>query len=179
MRILTAIRFNEEIRASLLNDIGRLRPYLTKGKTTPAEQLFLPLVNLGEVDQTGPLKAIMDRITIEPFDLTIGGFGSFKRPIGELIWEGADRCEPLMSLQRQLAIGFTTVGCKVDKAPYQPLITLAKEAALSPSFNKASFTASVPFRTFRVERVSLLRWDRDNGENSYSELYYKILTVSE
>ena len=171
MRILTAIRFDEELKSALLSDAERLRPYLLKGTVTEKDQLFLPLVSVGETDQTAPIKEIMDRIQGTAFEFGVGGFGIFKRPVGDLIWEGAEQHPDLLSLYRQLSLGFSAKGYRVDKGNFQPIITLVREAALSPSFNKAAFTASVPFRTAYADKVSLMRWDRENGKNLYSEIY--------
>ena len=177
MRLVTAIRFSEEIKGSLTKSIAKLKELQIQGAFPSENGLFLTLNALGETDRTAEAKVIMDRITVPQFTLTVGGFGSFKRPGGALLWEGVDRCTELLDLQRQLAVGFRTTGYKTDTAEYKPYITLAKEAKLPASFDQAGFLRTIPFLSMNVEKVSLLRCDRIDGVNNYSEIYARSLPL--
>lgn len=177
MRLFTAIRFSEEIKGSLTENIENLKKQQIQGTFTTDNGLFLTLNALGETDRTADAKVILDRITVPQFTLTVGGFGIFKRPGGALLWEGVDRCAELLDLQRQLAVGFRTTGYKTDMAEYKPFITLAKEAKLPASFDAAAFLKAVPFVSMNVEKVSLLRCDRIDGVNLYSEMYARSLPL--
>ena len=156
MRLFTAIRFSEEIKGSLTKSIAKLKELQIQGAFPSENGLFLTLNALGETDRTAEAKVIMDRITVPQFTLTVGGFGSFKRPGGALLWEGVDRCTELLDLQRQLAVGFRTTGYKTDTA---------------------GFLRTIPFLSMNVEKVSLLRCDRIDGVNNYSEIYARSLPL--
>ena len=177
MRLFTAIRFSDEIKQELMENIDRLKQMQVKGNFTAENGLFLTLNALGETDRTAEAKLILDRITVPQFTLTVGGFGVFKRPGGSLLWEGVDRCKELLDLQRQLAVGFKTTGYKVDLSEYKPYITLAKDSVLPVSFDREAYLGTVPFSSMEVKKISLLRCDRIDDAYSYSEIYAREMPV--
>lgn len=170
MRILTCIRLPDDIKQSLKNDIARLKENAISGKFTDDSELFIPLNDLGETSQTAGAKAIIDRVSIPKFEQGIGGFGCTRKGTGDTYKEAIEMSDGLLDLQRQLQVGFTTAGYKVDTAPYKPFMVLCKDAKMKPGFNPQQFGATIPFVSFEVERVSLVRCDRVDGVYYYSEM---------
>lgn len=179
MRLITCIRLPDEIKQSLLGDIARLKGYALSGKFMTENDLFIPLNDLDETTQTAGAKVIIDRVSIPKFEVGIGGFGCTRKGSGDTYKEAVELAEGLLDLQRQLQVGFTTAGYKLTEAPYKPFMILCKDAKMKPGFNPAEFGRTVPFVSFTVERVSLVRQERVDGVNHYSELYAKELPEPE
>ena len=89
--------------------------------------------------------------------------------------EAVETCDELMDLQRQLQVGFQTAGYKVSDVPYKPFIYLCKDAKMKPEFNPNAFLRTVPFVSFEVTKVSLVRCDRVETGYHYSAMYSREL----
>ena len=64
MKLLTCIRLPDEIKQSLLKDIARLKDQSLSGRFMTEDELFIPLNDLDETDQTAGAKVILDRVSI-------------------------------------------------------------------------------------------------------------------
>lgn len=166
MRLFLAIRFSPEIRQTLLDAVDRLRAQARSGSFTRPENLHLTLAFLGETNQTKEIRAAMEETCRGPFSLTVGGFGHF----GNLYWVGIERNPALSALAEQLQEALRQRGFPIERRPFRPHITVARElrADRPPEL-------SVPPTSMEVTRISLMKSERIGGTLTYTEIYGKDL----
>lgn len=166
MRLFIAVRFSEEIRRELLNASDSLRSQALSGNFTRPENLHLTLAFLGETNETGKIKRVLDAIRAEPFPLTVGGSGRF----GDTWWVGVSKNPALTKLVDDLRKGLNEVGITVDSKPFKPHVTLARQIV-----HDGPIILDVPMTEMTVARVSLMKSERINGKLTYTEVYGRVL----
>ena len=169
MRIFLAINFGKEALKQLVVLRDKLQDSSKGGNFTLNENLHLTLAFIGECneEQVASVKAAMDSTNFEPFDLTIGHIGRFKRADGDILWVGIGESKPLMSLQRNLTEKLIAMGFALDKRPYSPHITLGRKVV----------TNVIPqnFSSFKdtISAIDLMKSERINGKLTYTAIHTK------
>jgi len=127
----------------------------------------MTLVFLGEccAKQTEAVKAAMDTLQFDPFDLKIEHVGRFKRDDGDIWWAGVQECKPLLDLQRDLSSLLTTVGFKLEKRKFSPHITIGRKI-----FAKVEPRQIKPIDE-TVYKIDLMKSEHINGKLVYSCIY--------
>lgn len=166
MRLFVAIRFSEDIRRALLEASKSLRAQTVSGNFTQPENLHLTLAFIGESNETGKLRRVLDGLSAAPFPLTVGGTGRF----GDTFWVGVERSPALEKLADELRQSLLDAGFEIDRKPFRPHITLARQIAAD-----GSVTLDVPPTKMTVSRVSLMKSERINGRLTYTEVYGRAL----
>ncbi|MDD4146707.1 MAG: RNA 2',3'-cyclic phosphodiesterase, partial [Clostridia bacterium] len=168
-----------EIKNNLYDMIKRLKAHAVQGSFTHSENLHLTLVFLGEVesDKVGRIKQTMDKVTAEPFILTMGGLGRFQRGGGDIYWLGIERSETLLSIHNQLRKELVREGFAIEKQEYKPHLTLGREIILNQQFNQAEFCQSILAMKAEIGKISLMKSERIKGKLIYTEIYGKKLGV--
>jgi 2'-5' RNA ligase len=181
MRLFIAINFNGETRGRLSALCDTLRDGSARGNFSLSENLHLTLAFLGECDdkQTAAAKKAMDAISFEPFDTRIERVGLFKRGGGSaasaIWWAGMREDEPLINLQRDLAVRLINAGFDLDSRKYSPHITIGREVVTD--------VKPWPIEPFgeRADKIELMKSERVNGKLTYTAIYakYANITVNE
>jgi 2'-5' RNA ligase len=177
MRLFIAINFNKEIKNSLNDNMERLKSCATQGNFTRPENLHLTLVFLGEIvpNKTSRIKQVMDKVVAEPFVLTMGGLGRFKRRDGDIYWLGIEKSATLLSIYNQLSKELIQAGFKIEKREYKPHLTLGRRVILNQQFSKAEFEQNMrPLKT-EIDKISLMKSEQIKGKLTYTEIYAKKL----
>lgn len=121
------------------------------------EQLHLTLVFLGNV-QASQLKAVQSvaqRLSVEPFTLTLLGLGCFGEPEHpKVLWAGIEPSESLDDLQNTLSRHLVSCGFRGETRRFQPHITLARFR--QPSGSVRSLLAAYREYAFGSMPVSFL-----------------------
>lgn len=127
MCLFIAINFSEETKNKLISLREELRSKSQRGNFSRNENIHLTLVFIGEVSpkKADKIKAILDTVTIEPFEVSIDRLGTFSR--GTLWWAGLREDRKLMDLQHKLTGELTAAGFQLDKRKYSPHVTLGRE----------------------------------------------------
>ena len=171
MRLFIAINFSDTMRNELLAILDKLRSESKHGRFTEPENLHLTLAFLGECNngQAAAAKDAMDTINFEPFQISIGNIGRFKRDGGDIWWAGILASKPLINLQKELIGKLTAEGFIPDKRKYKPHITLGRKVV----------TNTIPWQatTFceTVTCIDLTKSERVNGKLTYIPMHKKIL----
>ena len=165
MRLFTAINFNSKTRNRLIGLQNELRSHSKRGRFTLPENLHLTLAFIGDVSpkKIEKIKAILETVSFEPFNLNINRLGKFAR--GTLWYAGVEECEQLMLLQREITYKLAICGFEMDGRKYNPHITLGREvtADVSPwSIEPFGETAST---------AELMKSERIGGELTYTMIY--------
>lgn len=166
MRLFIAIHFSPEIKASLLDAIQHLREQSFSGNFTRPENLHLTLAFIGESERLEDLKQVLDSIDSRPFPLELSGSGHF----GELYWAGLQKSPALDRLARIIRQELLLRHFDIDRKPFRPHITLARQLQAKEEPKLQLNPASM-----QVERVSLMCSERIQGRLTYTEVYSKQL----
>jgi 2'-5' RNA ligase len=156
-----------------------LRPLAPGVAWVAAENLHITLKFLGGVE-TPRLELVekaLERAVAgaAPFDLTIAGLGAFPTPTRpRVIWAGAvGGKSELVALAGRVERELAPIGFPREERPFSPHVTLGRvrEPRRNERLGEALVrTATDPFGTVRVERLSLMRSDLSPRGARYSEL---------
>lgn len=172
MRLFTAILFTPEIKNALTNHIEKLKTASSRGNFTSESNLHLTINFIGETERATDVKQAMSAVNTEPFTLTLGRTGVFKRSSGDIYWIGVEKNPQLDSLQKQLSDLLRKQGFVLENRDYKPHITLGREVMVK---NPPEFTYAPLSMT--VSRISLMKSERIQGKLVYTEIFAKSLSV--
>jgi 2'-5' RNA ligase len=166
MRLFIAINLNDDMKDALLDVQDTMRTYGVRGKDTSPENMHLTLAFIGEYDDPGRVKEIVDSIEIRPFELKLKGIGAF----GDLWWVGTDNSSPLMAISRRLRRALAEADIPFDKKKFSPHITIIRRANGKLSREAANEIAVDDGVSMTVDHISLMRSDRGKYGMIYTEL---------
>jgi 2'-5' RNA ligase len=132
-RLFFALWPGDDQRRALTRVQRALPPH--HGRDAHPDDLHITLVFLGELDpeQRACAEAAADAVQGESFVLTLNRFGCFPRP--RVLWCGADEHPPpLLDLVGALNRGLDPCHIRLDRRPYSPHATLARNAPPLRSF---------------------------------------------
>lgn len=177
MRLFIAILFEEKNKETLYELTQKLRSKTLLGNTTRRDNLHLTLAFIGEVPDSAYKKvcAVMDVLRSEPFTLTFSEFGKFAQQDEKLYWLGAQHCEALNSLQKQLTGALEANQIPVDKKPFKPHITLGRRMVMAEDFSENEFAAQIVPVVQKVKAISLMKSERIDGKLTYTQIYQRKL----
>ncbi|MFZ5974670.1 MAG: RNA 2',3'-cyclic phosphodiesterase [Bacillota bacterium] len=175
MRLFIAVNFTDEIKNSLHNSVIKLKQAAAQGSFTHRENLHLTLVFIGETDRAEAVKRAMDAVEALPFELSIGGFGKFKRGGKCIYWVGVEKSMALAALYAKLCGALEKQGFETEERDLSPHITLGRNVAAPPDFDESEFAKGVPRQSMRVGHISLMKSERTGGRLTYTEIYRKPL----
>lgn len=169
MRLFIAINFNNATISNLIALRDQLRTNSKHGNFSLPENLHLTLAFLGECNtkQIDVIKAVMDSVDFQPFNLMIERVGRFKRDSSDIWWAGVQDSKALLDLQNVLTDRLITAGFTLDKRKYSPHITLGRKV----------LTDSIPYRIELfgevVSSIELMKSEHINGKLTYTSIYLK------
>ena len=171
MRLFYAIGLTEQIRSSLEHVAYQLEKQAHQGNFTRSELYHITLAFLGEVPS--PRKAIqaLESVKGEPFLVSIGGLGKFRRQGGDLYWAGVRVSPGLEQVYCQLCGRLKQLGFSLEDRPFRPHITLGREVVLPPG----TAGVALPEQEMMVSRISLMKSERLKGNLVYTEIAGKEL----
>lgn len=171
MRLFIAVNFSEPVKDSLTGWIQKLKDCGARGNFSRRENLHLTLVFLGETADADKVKQAMDKVSAEPFALTVGGFGRFRRNGGDICWIGVEKNEALVSLYNALCSALRLAGFSIENREFQPHLTVGREVVFPAGFDFPGFSGQVTPVTMQVPKISLMKSERINGKLTYTEIY--------
>ncbi len=129
-RLFVAIRPPPPIRQQLLGLMGGVRDL----RWQTEEQLHLTLRFIGEVGrhQANDLAAALEQLRFEPFQLHLGGIGTFERRRQGALWAGVGPSEPLHALNAKIERACQSAGLEAERRSFHPHITLARWKGRKP-----------------------------------------------
>ncbi len=170
MRLFIAINFSSPTLTYLQEQQRRLEKVALEGRFISPSKLHLTLAFLGEVSMadSAHLSALMGKIEGNPFDIKLGGLGSFRRGRSALWWVGVENSPPLLEYRERLCNCLLEEGYDFDQRPFRPHITIARQVVVDD--NTPPLASSEGYKT-RVTRISLMKSDY----HVYREVYGKEL----
>lgn len=172
MRLFTAVNFSGAAKDYIISAQRELKACCGGGRFTDRENLHLTLVFLGELlpEWVEEANAALNRVSAPAFELTIGGFGRFSRPGGDIWWLGVEACRELLELHERLCVQLCSRGFEFDSRPYRPHLTIARQVrnAMEPQWERDPFCEA-------VGSIELMKSERFNGRLTYTPLFSKKL----
>lgn len=172
MRLFISIDFSDEIKNTLTDAIGQLKKQSSSANFTREENLHLTLAFIGETENCDAAVRAMQTIKMKPFDITVGGFGSF----GDLWWIGiktASGDSDLSRLSDRIKKALRSEGFDIDHKKFKPHITIARRVKTNSQTDRIRL--NIPSASMTVSGFSLMKSERVNGRLTYTELYWKSL----
>jgi 2'-5' RNA ligase len=174
VRLFTAILFDDATKTALAGAAESLRLAGVLGNFSRRENFHLTLVFLGEQpeDRIPAIRHAMDEAALKaaPFDLSIGGIGSFR---GGIVWAGVSPSPALGSLWKDLCEALRRKGFRFRDENYSPHLTLCREAGWQGKLPEVPLSGRVP-----VKQIALMKSWRQGGLLTYTPLYQAEFGVS-
>lgn len=177
MRLFIAINLDDKTRAGVGRVIGGLKPHARKGRFTPAENLHLTLVFIGETDRVTDIKEVIDELQFPAFTIAVGKLGRFSRPGGDIYWLGVEG-KSLVPLHRQLRDSLMARGFDLERRKFKPHLTLGRELVLPRELDLLALGSPGPLE-MEVKKISLMQSERIRGRMRYTEIYSRRLEEAE
>lgn len=135
MRIFIGIDFDKKHKEQLAKLQQLIVSKCSGGVFTAAENFHLTLHFIGEIekDQLGAIERGLAQGAkeTEAFDLTLQGFGTFRKGRTAIPWLGVQEgIEPLNRLHHSLGNRLETIGYKKESRPFHPHVTFGRKVRL-------------------------------------------------
>lgn len=168
MRLFMAIEFDEEILQALTKLQSEWKVSGVRGNFTPALNLHLTLVFIGEYGNPTAVLEAMNSVPLIPFSLQLDGVGSFR----DLYWAGLRKNDALANYVSRLRRALANHGIPYDRKNFSPHITLVRRAEFNGRVEE--LLKNPPVGEMEVKCVSLMSSTR--GKNGM--IYTKVGEVS-
>ena len=132
---------------------------------THPENLHLTLAFIGETFRVEEIQKALDKVNSMCFEMDIVGSGHF----GSLFYADIEKNKELVALVENIRCVLTKMGILIDKKPFSPHITLAREVVCAKKPVLYIERTKVPVKGF-----SLMKSERINGKLIYTKIYEKI-----
>ncbi len=166
MRLFVAVNFSPSVKSVLMRTIDDIKRQADSGNYTRPENLHLTLAFIGETTNILAAKEAVGDISAPPFEITIGGSGSF----GDIFWAGILKSDSLSKLALQVQSALRDRGFNIEKRAFKPHITLARKLRTANPL-----IIDIQNTTMPVSRVSLMKSERIGGRLIYTEIFGKTL----
>ena len=134
MRLFIAAELPLEIRDALAETSACLRDAVS-GRFVGPDLFHVTLAFLGDVSASkiARIEAVMERACAqyEPFDVVLGGLGTFGKPSRATLWQGFSDAGDLAPLARGIRDGLAADGFSFDAKAFRPHVTLMRNADVS------------------------------------------------
>ncbi len=177
MRLFIAVLFPVDIEASLYQAVEKLKNKSKSGTFTARENLHLTVNFIGETKRleevTSAMQRAVDKANALSFELTVRGFGRFRRREGDIYWIGVEKENTLWRLQKELVKELKEAGFyDVDDMEYTPHLTLGRRVIVKEGFNSREFESEIAPMAVPVSRLSLMKSERLEGKLVYTEIFH-------
>lgn len=171
MRLFTAICFDDETKNALFSAVNAARE-LSSGNFSRKENLHLTLVFIGETDRRAEIEKAISEIEFPSFRLSFEGAGTFEKGI---LWAGISENEKLKNLFGAVSEKLSELGIESENREFVPHITLARKFRPEKDFSPEKIAEQLPEEEIIVNRISLMKSEREEGVLRYTEIFAKEL----
>ena len=191
LRAFIAIELPAHVCEAIQKQTDRLRRILGNDfiRWVPTQNMHLTLKFLGDTS-TSHLDFLKQMLVREanlhsPFDLQLGGLGSFPTPRNpKVLWIGIHAPPGLTSLQRSIEAGVSRLGYKGEERAFSPHLTIARARQNAGLSDLQKIRAALDkiqlgnIGTARVDSVHLFKSDLQPGGSIYTKLFSAPLSKS-
>lgn len=169
-RLFIAIPCSEETKRVLEDNISILQEHGSLRPTTP-ENLHMTVVYVGETTRMHDVKQALQGLIASSFTMEFTELGVFKRPEGNLLWQGVEKSFELEDIFSQISENLQWRGFTNLSPHFTPHITLGRRFVREKdtSFTRIKELLKQPLKQ-KVDYVALFESTRINGKLVYKEL---------
>ena len=161
MRLFIAIDLSDEMKKALVGCMHDLKKQGVEGNYVPAQNLHMTLAFIGEYDDPAKVKAVIRKVPLMPFRLSLSDSGSF----GNILWAGVKGNQKLKTYVKDLREALAAEGIPFDKDKFVPHITLIRKTSA-----KKPYQIHMPKADMMVKKVSLMKSEQKTGKVVYKEI---------
>ena len=154
MRLFTALCFDEKTKNALFSLSEKSKTF-AEGNFTLRENLHLTLVFIGETERKSEIESALSEIEFPKFSVDFSKTGTFEKGI---FWEK-----------------LRNLGFEPEEREFVPHITLARKFRPAENFPFDEIEKNLPEKPAFINRISLMKSERINGELKYTEIFSKEL----
>ncbi len=156
LRLFVALDLPETIR----HELSTIAHGIPGARWVPEENYHLTLRFIGACEnwQAHDVDEALAGIRARPFELSLGGLGTFERQGRvQALWVGAQRSEALSLLQSKIENALRRVGLESERRRFAPHVTLARTDGADPAKIAAFMQRHNLFRAapVRIDRFTL------------------------
>lgn len=163
MRVFIAIRFTQAFKEPIFEAQDALRDNGVRGNFTLPENLHLTLAFIGETDRVDDIKAAVEEVVFEPFEIKTGRLGCFNGR-SKVIWLGIDGEKKLKAITAELRKNLDIRGIDYAEGRFQPHITLVRQPSDMP------LDIDIESANMTVKEISVMKSERISGRLVYTAL---------
>lgn len=163
MRVFIAIRFTQAFKEPIFEAQDALRDNGVRGNFTLPENLHLTLAFIGETERVDDIKAAVEEVVFEPFEIKTGRLGCFNGR-SKVIWLGIDGEKKLKAITAELRKNLDIRGIDYAKGRFQPHITLVRQPSDMP------LDIDIESANMTVKEISVMKSERISGRLVYTAL---------
>lgn len=162
-RIFIAIRFDNEVKKTLVGLQDTLKAKGVKGNYCPYRNLHMTLAFIGESYDLPEIRNAVSEVEFEPFTMTLSKLGTFPTRAG-VIWCGIKESEQVMALAKQLRERLTDHGVNYRMQAFFPHISIVQHPT------HVITDIDVPEISITTDSIKIMKSERIDGELIYSEV---------
>lgn len=163
MRVFIAIRFTQAFKEPIFEAQDALRDNGVRGNFTLPENLHLTLAFIGETERVDDIKAAVEEVVFEPFEIKTGKLGCFNGR-NKVIWLGIDGEKKLKAITAELRKNLDIRGIDYAEGRFQPHITLVRQPSDQP------LDIDIESASMTVKEISVMKSERISGRLVYTAL---------
>ena len=171
MRLFTAICFDEETKNALFAAQNFAKNF-SEGNFSEKENLHLTLVFIGETERKSEIESALSEIEFPKFSVDFSKTGTFEKGI---FWVGTSENRELENLRKTVFAKLRNLGFEPEEREFVPHITLARKFRPAENFPFDEIEKNLPEKPALINRKTLMKSERINGELKYTEIFSKEL----
>ncbi len=172
MRLFVALQLSEEMKDALCAAQDALYDCSRGGNFSRRENLHMTLAFLGECppSSVSRIRRAMEQTgqSAQPFSLTLGRMGRFRRGGSDLWWAGVQRQPALEKLALDLQNALRSEGFALEERSFAAHLTLARQVD-APNLRPEEIPLAKC--TQKVAQMSLMESTRVGGVLTYREIF--------
>ncbi|MBP1744466.1 MAG: hypothetical protein H6Q58_1444 [Firmicutes bacterium] len=174
MRLFISINIEGELAEMFHKKVEEIKKHSVRGRFPEPGNMHLTVVFIGQTENVEAVKQAMDQLSAKSFELKFKKIGKFSRGGRETYFVGLRRNSMLRSINWQLSESLRSAGFEIDKREYTPHLTLGRNVVFEMDFDLEEFSREIAEMKARmkVEKISLMRSERVEGKQKYTEIYH-------
>ena len=159
-RIFVAIRFNDEVKKTLVDIQNTLKAKGVMGNYCPYGNLHMTLAFIGENYNLPEICNAVGEVEFEPFVMTLDRLGTFSTKMG-VIWCGVKETEPVTTIANRLRERLSAHGVNYNSTAFYPHISLVRQPT------NIITDIDIPEISISVDRIVVMKSERIDGKLIY------------
>lgn len=176
MRVFVAIDLSEEAKQGVLIASNIIKDNTVSCSLSPKTNFHITLAFLGEIEEerVSVIKECLDDSFDKPFDITIGGFGMFKRSFGDVVFRKVSFDKKNVTQILNFKKALSDKGFELDPDEFTAHVTISRKTVFVDDFSlDEQKLEPIPCH---IDKITIFRSNMEaNHKTWYSVIYQKEL----